>query len=127
MALRYHDDQIANVLAKLGRKNGSDFRWSKLAVAGIRQKHNLPEVQESEDILTLGQAEGYAGVSDTTLMKLIKSKILPAKQVVPFAPFEISKFDLDSEPVHSILLHLKSTGKLEISRVPSVIQPALFE
>ena len=69
----------------------------------------------------------YTGVSDTTLMRLIRASILPAEQVAPYAPLEIQRADLDNEPVAGILRHLKDTGKLVLEGEPSVEQTSLFD
>jgi len=42
----------------------------------------------------------------------------PAKQIAPYAPLEISRADLDSDPVSSILKRLKETGKLVLEGNP---------
>ena len=68
----------------------------------------------------------HSGVSDTTLMKLIKEKILAAEQIATYAPLEIKRTDLESEPVASILKHLKATGKLVLDGNPLATQQSLF-
>ena len=45
-------------------------------------------------------------------MRLINEKILAVEHVAPYAPLEINRADLDSEPVAAILKRLKATGKL---------------
>ncbi len=77
-------------------------------------------------MLSLAQATSHAGVSDTTLMRLIKAKILAAEQIAPYAQLEIKRGDLDSEPVSRIVKHLKATGKLVLNGDPSVEQTSLF-
>ena len=70
----------------------------------------LPTPEEAKldpNILTLGQATKYCGVSDTTLKRLIHENILAVEQLAPYAPLEINRADLDSEPVASILERLK--------------------
>ena len=42
---------------------------------------------------------------------------LPCHQVAPDAPLEINKRDLDSDPVRSILEHLKTTKVLVLEGV----------
>ena len=74
------------------------------------------------DIFNLAQATKFTGVSDTTLMKLIKAKLLPAAQVAPYTPLEIKGRDLDREPVASILEHLRMTGRLVLTGDLSVAQ-----
>jgi len=130
MARRYRDDEIARVLSKLGRRTGKGKRWTQSRVAYVRKKYAIdPPDQETRDadILTLAQATKYSGVSDTTLMRLIKEKILAAEQIAPYAPLEIRRADLDSEPVSSILKHLRETGKLVLEGNPLANQQSLFE
>ena len=43
-------------------------------------------------------------------MRLIKADILAAEQIAPYAPLEIKRGDLGSEPVSRIVKHLKATG-----------------
>lgn len=130
MASRYGDDEIARVLSKLGRRTGKGNRWTQSRVASVRRKHRIAgpsETTRDRDILTLGQATAYCGVSDTTLMRLIKANVLPAVQIAPYAPLEIQRADLDSEPVSGILKQLKATGKLVLEGDPSAHQRSLLD
>lgn len=128
MSTRYSDSEIAMVLSKLGRKTGKGNRWTKSSVAIIRKRHGIKSapVHRDDDILNLAQAKEYCGVSDSTLMRLINANILPAEQVVPFAPYEIKQSDLDSEPVSTILKTLKKTGKLLLKGGTPASQSELF-
>ncbi len=114
MVDRYSDAEIAKVLSKLGRKTGKGNRWTQSNVGLIRRKYGikLTSRHKDDDILNMAQARRYCGVSDSTLMRLINTNILPAEQVAPFAPYEIKQADLDKEPVSTILKTLKKTGKL---------------
>ena len=130
MAPRYRDDEIARVLSKLGRRTGKGNRWTQARVATVRRKHAIAPPDGATldpDILTLGKATEHSGVSDTTLMRLINAKILPASQVAPYAQLEIQRADLDREPVAGILRHLKETGKLVLDGVTPGEQASLFE
>jgi hypothetical protein len=66
-------------------------------------------------------------VSDTTLMRLIKQDFLAYNQVAPYAPLEINRVDLDTEPVAGILRRLKATGKLALEGNRSANQMHLFD
>jgi len=130
MAPRYGDDEIARVLSKLGRRTGKGKRWTQSRVAYVRRKYDLPKAEptrQDPDILTLSQATKYCGVSDTTLKRLIDEHILACDQVVPYAPLEINRGDLDSEPVAGILKRLKATGKLFLAGDTSANQMGLFD
>lgn len=130
MAVRYDDDEIARVLSKLGRRTGKGNRWTGARVNSIRRKHAIKAPIKSQldpNVITLAQAIRHSGVSDTTLMRLIKANMLSANQVAPYAPLEIQRDDLDSDPVRSILEHLKTTGKLVLDGDTPDRQQSLFE
>ena len=96
----------------------------------VRNKYAIPAPEEAKldpNILTLGQATKYCGVSDTTLKRLIHENILAVAQVAPYAPLQINRADLDSEPVASILERLKATGKLILEGDTLRVQRCLFE
>ena len=120
---------IARMLSKLGRGTGKGNRWTQSRVATRRRKHRIapPDpAQLNPDLLNLAQATSYSGISDTTLLRLIKADILAAEQIAPYAPLEVKRSDLDSEPVQRIVKHLKATGKLLLDGEPPVEQRSLF-
>ena len=130
MARRYRDDEIARVLSKLGRRTGKGNRWSQTRVAYVRKRYGIDppdETTRDDGILNLAQAIQYSGVSDTTLMKLIRANILAAEQIAPYAPLEIKRADLDTEPVLGILKRLKATGKLFLEGDQLCQQQSLFD
>jgi len=130
MAVRYGDDEIARVLNKLGRCTGKGKRWTEERVHTARRNHSIPGHRRrlpDPEILTLGGAAKHCGVSDTTLRKLVEAKLLCVDQVAPWAPWEIRRAELESEPVQSILERVRKTGKLNLEGVRSDLQPALFE
>jgi hypothetical protein len=57
---------------------------------------------------------------------LIKKALLPWHQSVPYAPLEMKKTDLATEPVRSILDYLKETGALVLEGVSLGRQQSLF-
>jgi DNA invertase Pin-like site-specific DNA recombinase len=115
MAPRYGDDDIARVLNKLGRRTGKGKPWSRLAVKTARRNHGIDGHTSSvvdPDVLTLQGAARYTETSDTTIKKLVDAGVLPMRQLVPFAPWEIRRADLDNEHVRAIVDRLKRTGRL---------------
>ena len=130
MAVRYGDDEIARVLNKLGRCTGTGKRWNEQRVAAARQRNGIAGQKRSvadPEILTLGQAVKYCGVSNETIRKLVEAGIVNKEQVVPWAPWEIKRSDLDSPEVRAILEHLRTTGKLVLQGVGADSQGDLFQ
>jgi hypothetical protein len=128
MASRYGDDAIARVLNKLGRHTGKGKPWSQTAVKTARRNHDIDGRALSlvdADVLSLQGAARYTTTSDTTIKKLVDAGILPMHQVVPFAPWEIRRTDLDSDPVRVVLTRLKQTGRVVLGDT-SDTQPELF-
>ncbi len=128
MASRYGDDAIARVLNKLGRRTGKGKPWSQTAIKTARRNHDLDGRALSlvdAAVLSLHGAARYTSTSDTTIKKLVDGGILPMHQVVPFAPWEIRRTDLDSDPVRVVLTRLKQTGRVVLGDT-SDTQPALF-
>jgi len=130
MAVRYGDDDIARVLNKLGRRTATGKRWNEQRVATARQRSGIAGQKRTiadPDILTQGQAVKYCGVSNLTIQKLVRAGILEMEQVVPWAPWEIKRSDLDSTEVQAILDQLRKTGKLVLQGVGAGSQGDLFQ
>ncbi len=130
MSTRHGDDEIASVLNRLGRRTGKGMSWNRVAVKSARRNYSIPghsRTAKDQDILSMQAAEQYLGVSNTTIERLVKTGLLPMKQVVPFAPWEIQRSDLDSPAVQRQVAHLKKTGRLQLKRGPSSQQGKLFE
>ncbi|MBE7484126.1 MAG: recombinase family protein [Polyangiaceae bacterium] len=129
MAHRYDDNVIANVLNKLGRRTGKGKPWSQVAVKTARRNHGIEghaRTVEDPDVLTLQGAVSYTETSDTTIRKLVDGGVLPMRQLVPFAPWEIQRSDLDSDRVRVVLARLKQTGRVVLGDT-SETQGDLFE
>jgi DNA invertase Pin-like site-specific DNA recombinase len=130
MGVRYGDDEIARVLNKLGRRTGKGKRWSEQRVRTVRYRYSIPGQKRSRpdpEILTLGRAARYCNVSQATIKRLVANGVLKKKQVCPWAPWEIKRSDLDSEPIASILDRLRRTGKLVLKGDHSGVQQLLFQ
>ena len=129
MAARHSDSEIAMVLGKLGRKTGKGNRWTSARVGVARRKYckNIQQCEDSENLLTIVQAQKYCGVSGSTIHRLIDADLLKAEQVVPYAPYAIEKSSIDSEPTKSIIKHLKKTGRLVLDGGILGKQESLFQ
>ena len=129
MAPRYGDDMIARVLNMAGRRTGSGKPWSRARVQTARRKDGIrghSRTPDDPEILSLQAAVRHTNTSDGTIKKLAAAGILPMQQVVPCAPWEIRRSDLDSAPVREILDRLERTGRLGLGGT-SKSQGRLFQ
>jgi DNA invertase Pin-like site-specific DNA recombinase len=130
MAVRYGDDEIARVLNKLGRRTATGKRWNEERVGSMRKKYSIEGQRRRKpdpEVLTQAQAAKHCGVSVTTIKRLVASGVLKKEQVAPWAPWEIQRSDLDSEPVRTIVAKLRETGRLELGGNDSTKQLTFFQ
>jgi hypothetical protein len=93
------DLTIAATLNRLGYRTGTGKTWRAHSVASVRYQYRLPNFPKGTAWLTRAQAAQHFGVSETVLKRLIGQGILPARQVVPSAPWIIQRTDLERAPV----------------------------
>ncbi len=114
MAVRYGDGQIASVLTRLGHRTGKDRRWTGARVADARRTYGIPgqvHMLPDPDILSLNQAKEYCGVPASVIRRLVEDGLLTKGQVVPAAPWELKRSELDVEAVQQVLVDYKRTGR----------------
>lgn len=130
LAPRYTDDEIARVLARTGRVTGKGNPWNQQAVKWVRRSAGIQggdKANRDPDLLSLYGAERLTGVSGGTIQRLVDAGLLINHQTIPWAPWEIRRQDLESEPVAGILQHLRRTGRLVLgpNRLENPAQHAL--
>ena len=104
MSGRFGDGEIAATLNRLSLRTGAGNSWNAQRVYGLRRQHELPNAASpAENRMTLQQAAGRLGISELSVKRMIECKVLPAKQVVPCAPWEISVDDLNSPAVQQAI------------------------
>jgi DNA invertase Pin-like site-specific DNA recombinase len=102
MASQYADEQIAATLNRLGLRTGWNNTWNKQRIRELRSKLQLPafdEAQAGRKMLTLEQAAKQLRTSPAMVKRLIEAKVLPATQIVPCAPWQISEEAMKSQAV----------------------------
>ena len=129
MAVRHGDDQIASVLNRLGYLTGKGKRWNQNRVATARKHYSIPGQKRAvadPERISLNEAARLCSVSHRSIERLVEASLLNREQVAPRAPWQIRRSDLDTEPVRSILAHLRRTGKLVLRGGRTKNQPELF-
>jgi hypothetical protein len=106
MAGKFPDDEIALTLNRQRQRTGSGHSWTAERVAYTRKNHDLPECPAGDRkqlTITLQQAAKRLHVSPPAVRRLIARGVLPAQQIVPFAPWQIPAEVLHSESVRQAL------------------------
>jgi transposase-like protein len=129
MAVRYGDDQIASVLNRRGYSTGKGKRWNQTRVATARRNHSIAgqkRTLHNPERVSLSEAARICGVSHHTIQRLVEAGLLKREQITPRAPWEVSRRDLDAEPIRSVIERLHRTGKLILQGGCAEDQLALF-
>lgn len=106
MAGRWSDDHIAASLNRMGMRTGQDKTWTAKRVSSIRRVNGIhahfPAYRDGI-WCTMLEAAKELGVTSHVIRRLIKMGELPARQVVPGAPWQIRVADLHTESVAQAL------------------------
>ncbi len=113
MAVRWPDEHIAAILNRMGLKTGQALSWTAKRVGSYRRTHHIVGYESAVKdgkCLTMVEAAKKAGVTCHKIRALIKSGVLPARQVVFDAPWQIYAPDLDRPEVQQAL-HSSPRGR----------------
>jgi len=102
MAGKFPDQQIAATLNRLSLRTGAGNTWREGNIRTVRSYHQLPAyvaAQSVRNVLTMEEASTRLSVSHKIVRRLIESGKIPATQVVPCAPWEISAEAIESKAV----------------------------
>jgi hypothetical protein len=109
------NDKRAEVIRNMKKlRTPRDLQWNKDRVAAFRSHHRIRQGKpvRGPDILTGQQARDYLGVGYHGLTVLIRRGAIRTNQVTDFAPWRISRAELDSERVQRLVRALKKAGRL---------------
>lgn len=123
LAVITDDSDIARVLNRCGLKTGTGKNWNQSRVRGIRKSKRIPafckENYKKSGLINLTQAAAQLGISPPTVLRLIKSGIIQATQVVAYAPWSIHRSQLEKASVIEAVQSIKKNGKanFQISQI----------
>jgi hypothetical protein len=127
MAGRFPDEVIAATLNRLDFKTGVGNTWTKDRVYSLRHHHHLPgfDPNHPQRGLTLEEAAQRLKVCPVSVRRLISEKILPARQVVAGAPWEIPLEALTSEMVQETVTRIKNRTRVPQAQIAAAQQTML--
>ena len=112
LALVCPDTAIVSILNRLGYRTGTGNTWTEKRVQHVRHSNGFPACPPPEQRLwlTMQQAADTLHVSDMVIRRLVAQKVLPAKQIVKFAPWMIERAHLDIPAVRKAV-RMVHTGR----------------
>lgn len=115
LAEAVEDKDIARHLNRLGRKTGQGNSWTQSRVASLRYANDIPSYdpgrRKEQGLVNMQEAAKRLGVSPMSVMRLIREGILPARQVIPYAPRLIEESKLQQAAVQRAVEAIKARGK----------------
>lgn len=106
MAGTQSDEEMAAALNHDGHRTGQGLPWTERRVASYRRTARIPAYAPARGDggwLTMRDAAGALGVPSQVIRSLIQRQVLPAKQVMPDAPWQIRVEDLQTPAVRKAL------------------------
>jgi hypothetical protein len=114
MAATFSDQQIAATLNRLRLRTGVGNTWNVSRVHSARFYYHLPIFAQNDPSreVTLQVAAERLNVSQSIVRRMIEEKILPARQVVVCAPWQIPVDALDSEAIRKQATDLRNQARV---------------
>lgn len=106
MATKWSDEHVAATLNRMRFTTGQGLTWTAKRVSSRRRNHGIAGYEsQTKDgrCLTMSEAAALLGVSHYAIRCLVKSSVLPARQVVTDAPWQIMADDLGRPEVQEAL------------------------
>ena len=85
------------------------FLWNRSRVRSLRSENKIPPFDRSKgkDVVNLSRAANVLNVSPSAIRTLISNGLIKATQIIKFAPWQIERFELDTEIVKEAVKKLK--------------------
>ena len=102
MATRWSDADIAATLNRMGQMTGQGKSWTEARVGSYRRTTGISGYESAVKdgrCLTMLEAAHKVGITCHAIRRLIKAGVLPARQVVEDAPWQIQAADLERPEV----------------------------
>jgi len=113
LAAQLPDAEIARILNMKKLETPRGLRWIQERVNSFRRQHRIRAGSTDRDgRMTMSETIAYLGVGHNGLLGLVKRGVISRNQISEFAPWRVSRAELDSEPVQSLVRVLKETGRL---------------
>jgi DNA invertase Pin-like site-specific DNA recombinase len=113
LAQSLSDGEVARILNMKKVRTPRDLQWTSDRVQAFRSVHHIKQCNPVLDpnVLTGLQARAHLGIGYAGLMALVRRGLIQTNQVTDFAPWRLSRAELDSPQVQAFVRVLKATGR----------------
>jgi len=107
------DSTIATTMNRMRRGRSEETSWTAASVRELRLRLGIEDFDPAADrpaTVSLQEAARRLEIGMDSVLRLIRAGVLPATQLLPFAPWQIPSAALDSEVVRAAA-HLVKTRR----------------
>jgi len=117
LAQSLDDVEITRILNMKNATTPRDLPWTRDRVKAFRAQNHirLGAKKHDPDLMTGQQAAKHLGISRNGVLGLIRIGAVNKNQITDFAPWRLSRAELDSEKVQKLVRCLKTNGRLPAS------------
>ncbi|MFQ5473149.1 MAG: recombinase family protein [Dehalococcoidia bacterium] len=114
IATELSDAEIARILNMKRLTTPRGLPWTQERVNSFRKQHRIRAgaSPRGPDVLTQSEALAYLDISRNAFLALVRRGVVAPNQITDFAPWKVSKSELDGEPIQAMVRTLKATGRL---------------
>jgi len=107
------DCMIASILNRIGRRSAHGQSWNARRVCSVRHNHAIEVYREGErqarGEVSVSEAASMLGVTETTVLKMIRQKHLPATHACVNAPWILLREDVERHIIASRRVETRQT------------------
>ncbi len=114
LAAELSDAEITRILNMKKLRTPRGICWTEERVTAFRKQHRIraTKSQRDRDHLTMSESTKHLGIGYNGLLGLVRLGAVSRNQITEFAPWRVSRAELDSDHVQSLVRFLKTTGRL---------------
>jgi hypothetical protein len=114
LAAELPDADITRILNMQRVPTPKGHRWTQDRVEAFRHHHGiaLGKPKKNPDILTMNETISFLRIGHNALLRLVKLGAISPNQITEYAPWKVSRSELESDRVQRLVKVLKETGRL---------------
>ena len=114
LAAELADAEVARILNMKKLTTPGGLRWTRDRVRIYRGQRAIrgPKKKRHGDSMTMNQVMEHLGIGHNGVLGLVRRGAITTNQITDFAPWRVSREELDSDEVQRLVRILKQNGRL---------------